>query len=245
MTTYSVDYGQQALEFVDNVQRLQSVDDVMSAMASYIGTFGFTSFVVSGVPSDDSDPESMVLLNGWSKTWFTRYVSRKYYLYDPIALHCQSALDPFSWSEATYDRSEQPIAHQVMLEASDFGMSDGFCLPIHEPAGPASCVSMGGQSPEISSRSRPALHLAAMFSWLKLSEIRRRAPLHRRKRLTPRETEILTWVAAGKSSWEIGQILSISESTVVQHITNTQRKLGTSNRVHTVVRAMRDGEISL
>lgn len=245
MTAHSIEYGQQALEFVDTVQRIERVDDVMSAMSDFIGSFGFTSFVVSGVPSEHSDPESMVLLNGWSRDWFRRYVSRKYYLYDPIPLRCQSEVNPFAWSEATYDRWEQPLAHKVMLEASDLGMADGFCLPIHDAEGQTSCVSMGGESPEISSRSRPALHLAAMFAWMKLRDLRRRSPLPKKRKLTPREREVLTWVAVGKTAWEIGRILSIAESTVVQHLSNAQLKLGAGNRVHAVVCALRSGEISI
>ncbi len=44
--------------------------------------------------------------------------------------------------------------------------------------------------------------------------------------LTERERMVLSWVAAGKSSWEIGRILSISEHTVNSHIERAVAKLG-------------------
>jgi LuxR family quorum sensing-dependent transcriptional regulator len=245
MMAHSIEYGQQTLEFIDTVQRIERVDDVMSAMSISLGRSALPRLFVSGVPSEHSDPESMVLLNGWSRDWFRRYVSRKYYLHDPIPLRCQREVNPFAWSEVTYDRQEQPLAHKVMLEASELGMADGFCLPIHDAADQTSCVSMGGASPEISSRSKPALHLAAMFAWMKLRDLRSRSPLPKKRKLTPREREVLSWVAGGKTAWEIGIILSIAESTVVQHLTNAQLKLKARNRVHAVVCALRNGEISI
>lgn len=56
--------------------------------------------------------------------------------------------------------------------------------------------------------------------------------------LTPREIEILRWSMAGKTSWETGRILSISENTVNFHIKNCVRKLSTTNKREAVVRGM-------
>lgn len=44
-------------------------------------------------------------------------------------------------------------------------------------------------------------------------------------RLTPREREVLSWVAAGKSYWEVGRILGISERTVRHFMANSRAKL--------------------
>ncbi|WP_376767374.1 helix-turn-helix domain-containing protein [Paludibacterium denitrificans] len=38
--------------------------------------------------------------------------------------------------------------------------------------------------------------------------------------LTPREKECLSWVSAGKTSWEIARILNVAEATVIFHISN-------------------------
>ena len=61
--------------------------------------------------------------------------------------------------------------------------------------------------------------------------------------LSSREKACLSWTALGKSSWEIGRILSISENTVIFHIKNAMRKLGTSNRTVTAVKAIQLGLI--
>lgn len=56
--------------------------------------------------------------------------------------------------------------------------------------------------------------------------------------LTPRELECLHWAAAGKTNWEIGVILGVSKRTIVFHLHNSAKKLETSNRYHTVARAV-------
>ncbi|WP_322881317.1 LuxR family transcriptional regulator [Pandoraea sputorum] len=48
--------------------------------------------------------------------------------------------------------------------------------------------------------------------------------------LTPRERECLRWVACGKTSWEIGRILTLSEHGVVFHLRSAMRKFDVSSR---------------
>ena len=63
--------------------------------------------------------------------------------------------------------------------------------------------------------------------------------------LTPREVEVLFWVARGKSAWEIGEILHIAKRTVDEHAQTAVRKIGAVNRTHAVALAMRERIISL
>jgi DNA-binding CsgD family transcriptional regulator len=44
--------------------------------------------------------------------------------------------------------------------------------------------------------------------------------------LTPRELEALRWTMEGKTAWEVGAILGISERTAVLHVNNAMHKLG-------------------
>jgi LuxR family transcriptional regulator, quorum-sensing system regulator BjaR1 len=64
-------------------------------------------------------------------------------------------------------------------------------------------------------------------------------------KLTARESEVLWWVANGKSAWEVGEILHITKRTVDEHVQTAVRKLGAVNRTHAVALAIRDGLIKL
>lgn len=57
--------------------------------------------------------------------------------------------------------------------------------------------------------------------------------------LTNREQQCATWIVEGKTSWEIAQILGISENTVNFHIKNIMRKLRCNTRALVVARLIR------
>ena len=56
--------------------------------------------------------------------------------------------------------------------------------------------------------------------------------------LTPREAEVLSWVAEGKTNPEIAQILSLSPRTVHHHLDHIYVKLGVETRMAAVIRAL-------
>lgn len=68
--------------------------------------------------------------------------------------------------------------------------------------------------------------------------MRGRAIKKRTKKLTPREAEVLLWVARGKTNAEISVILRISQETVKAHIENARIKLGASNKTQAVALAI-------
>jgi DNA-binding response OmpR family regulator len=55
--------------------------------------------------------------------------------------------------------------------------------------------------------------------------------------LNDREVETLTWVARGKTSAEIAQILGLTKRTVDFHIDNARTKLGAATRTQAVIKA--------
>jgi DNA-binding response OmpR family regulator len=55
--------------------------------------------------------------------------------------------------------------------------------------------------------------------------------------LNDREVETLTWVARGKTSSEIAQILGLTKRTVDFHVDNARAKLGAATRTEAVIKA--------
>ena len=64
---------------------------------------------------------------------------------------------------------------------------------------------------------------------------------HPESPLTPREREVLGFVAAGRSNREIASELVVSPHTVHRHVANILRKLGEPTRAAAAARATRDG----
>jgi two-component system NarL family response regulator len=67
----------------------------------------------------------------------------------------------------------------------------------------------------------------------------------RKPELSPREVEVLQWVAAGKSNKEIGAQLFIAEGTVKTHVKNVLEKLSVVGRTGAIREAVRRGLVRL
>lgn len=63
-------------------------------------------------------------------------------------------------------------------------------------------------------------------------------PLEQNFGLTPREAEVLIWVAQGKTNAEIGLILGMAEKTVKVHLGHVFEKLGSDNRNAAAMQAL-------
>lgn len=63
--------------------------------------------------------------------------------------------------------------------------------------------------------------------------------------LTTRERQIFQLLVEDNSTKDISALLSISEKTVRNHISNTIQKLGVSGRSQAIVELLRLGELSL
>ncbi|BAR56525.1 LuxR family quorum sensing-dependent transcriptional regulator [Bradyrhizobium diazoefficiens] len=234
----AVDYGREALDFIEGLGVYRKVPDAMNALEAAFGRFGFETIIVTGLPNPDQRFAQMVLAKRWPAGWFNLYTQNNYDRFDPVVRLCRQSVNPFEWSEAPYDAELEPSAAEVMNRAGDFRMSRGFIVPIHGLTGYEAAVSLGGVHLDLNPRSKPALHLMAMYGFDHIRRLLDPTP-YPSTRLTPREREVISWASQGKSAWEIGEILHITQRTAEEHLATAARKLGAVNRTHAVALAIR------
>ena len=235
-------WGLRALEFAAAAEQASAVETVLELFTQEIAQVGFNSHLI--VVVDDRDLTGRSIANGWPPQWTELYTKEKMSRADPVHRYLLRTLNPFLWSEAPYDAEQEPECKSVMQLAADFRMTEGFCVPVHYD-GTTAAVSIAGEKPETSPGVRSALHLMSLFAHNRLRALKKPADSRRRYVLTSREREVLQWVSAGKSDWDIGVILHITERTARAHVTNAVRKLNAVNRPAAIVEALRAGEISL
>lgn len=97
-----------------------------------------------------------------------------------------------------------------------------------------------GESPLSPSIARKVV---AKFSGSARGESQENAPPQ--EMLTPREVEILQFLAQGKSNRDIAEELYISERTVQAHLTNIFAKMHVSSRLEAVLKGIRLGWLTL
>lgn len=237
----------ETFDFIERVSVATSANDVYDLLAQELGKFGFTNFLITDMPPPSFGLEGRMILNGWSEAWFERYMQQNFYRVDPMAKHPRETIRPFFWDEVEYGEDAQ--AGQVMNEAAEFGLENGFSVPIFGAEGDQSCVTMGGTHLERPPRTREAIHLMSIYAHDRARALRQdwanRTNRSADPKLTDREREVLKWVALGKTDWEIGEILRISKDTSFAHVRNCCRKLNAVTRTQAVERAMMLGEIAL
>ena len=155
--------------------------------------------------------------------------------------HAERSTLPAIWSDQMFHDGK---SEQFWEEARSFGLHSGLSFAVHEQPGVTGIFSIAlDKVVDLEGMDLAALiGRAQMFaSLLHHAVVRLDLPRllpGQAAALTAREQECLKWAADGKTAWEIGQILSITERTAVFHINNVIRKLGASNKTQAIVRAV-------
>lgn len=239
----SLDYGSFALDTVDRISRLRTRDEVLAEMRRVLDQFGYRYSVMSNMPRPFEPWKPHVLLIDLPNGWPQHYLDHDYERNDPVVRVAGSSTLPFDWCDVARPPKGDP-GRVVMERADDFGMRHGLTIPVHGLDAGIACVSMSSPTrPYVDQHSKPALHLIAIYAFDRARELDLgtvQTPL-----LTPREREVLTWAANGRSSSAIADVLAITERTVVAHTANAMQKLAAKTRTEAVARALCHGLIRL
>lgn len=217
-----------------------SCEREITALAStYLSRFGFENIVCSHLPRDASDLASGLLCNTRPNAWNEAYVEGGMVRTDPVLQELRRAPRALLWSEAVTRRRLSRAQRAVMGTARDFGMHDGFVVPVFDATGASGLVSLAGREIDRHPATRAKVAMTSVYLYNRLCALRFGSAV--KPDLTQRETEILKWIVAGKSDWQIGKILHISAKTVNFHVENVKRKFGVATRIQAVVAAVRQG----
>lgn len=165
---------------------------------------------------------------------------------DPVMQHCRRESVPIVWDQHTY--TTQGLG-ELWEEQARFGYATGIAMALHLPGGRHFALgverdqALPADNRELT-RIVADLQLFAVFA--QDVALRVMAPVidvTDRPSLTPRELEALRWTMEGKTAWEVGAILGISERTAVLHVNNAMHKLGCANKHQAVLKALRLGLI--
>lgn len=238
-------------DFIEQSNRIDSTEALLALMERAVGELGFDRYAYCALTDHDryavrDKPAPAVALN-FPSSWTDFYFEHNYQTKDPVVLHTPELERPFLWDWLSTAFRLDRAQRTVMQEARDARLKDGVGVPLHGPQGSVCLVTFaaGDGHPEPAAELQKLGMLATQFH-ATYSEIGRAEIDHCTVPvLSDREIECLQWIALGKTSWDIGMILNISENTVNFHIRNTFRKLDTNNRVTAVVKAIRYRLISL
>jgi LuxR family transcriptional regulator, quorum-sensing system regulator CciR len=163
---------------------------------------------------------------------------------------------PFLWSDIARLVALTPAQQDFLDAIPAAGIGAAVAVPVHRARGAeqagsysvfAGCCSFlmksGAPLPLGSFAAAHYVGALAFDAAESLRQARTPGP-PRGPQLTPRQRDCVVLVAQGKSDWEIGQLLGISESTVHKHIEDAKRRFCVSTRIQLVVRSLFDARLT-
>lgn len=231
--------------FADFCDNAQSVDEISERFMAEVRALGFAYAACSSHVDPLSPPRGAVMMVNYPQVWLERFSARGYAARDPVFIAARGQALPFQWSDRRFREGLDDDQLDILNEAADAGLWDGFTVPIHAPnALPASCsVAIGPDG--VDPLSVRDAHWYAVYAHESARRLLVKPPPVERPRLGPRERQCLEMIARGKTDFEISIILGVSEHTIHNTVRRTMRKYGVATRTQAFVRALRDGELKM
>lgn len=230
-------------DLVERIASHTTVEDVWQAYLEAARRVGHTHGIACFAATNDPLAQRTFacdMPSGWLETYSLLRCEQG----DPLAAGLKTATAPFAWRLEDLRDDASPGRRAWYGLNHEAGILAGVVIP-HRADGPLKGIGLCGSDVEIAAHDHLALNFAGHEVLHRLQELGARPPTSLTHPLSERERECLHWVAAGKSDWEIGEILAISEKTANAYVERVKHKLGVTNRVQAIVTALRLGLIRL
>jgi len=224
-------------DYLDRLDEAAAEGREVQVWGNAIADLGFGKHMY-GIRAQDASrvTEHLVESTTFTDDWLSSYYDGLHAV-DPVVAHSTTFSLPFIWDDCPVETPEQ---RDFMGQASDAGLRYGISAPLITGGGYEGAVSVAGDSN--ADLREHLMTIYAMTSAMHVLRVRNwsRDTLKAFK-LTPREQEVMRWIAAGKDDWTIGCIMGISENGVHFHKKNIFRKLQLSSRVAVAAVAHKTG----
>lgn len=235
------------IDFIYVSNQAKTVDALVEHFVAYLKNFGLDRFIMSSMSHDhfqEKEKNHGVLVN-FPEEWMQHYQENNYLVDDGIYNKALMARAPFTWKSVKEHPRTPDKSVRILDEAQEFKLYDGIGLSIHKPYGHIIGMGIAGSDKGVEC-SKDVLSLvfaAANQFYLVFDDLSGINNAPEPIRLTNRESEVLLWLARGKSIMDIADILSVSTATAKYHCLNIYRKLDVDNGRLAVMKAIRMGLI--
>lgn len=178
--------------------------------------------------------------------WAQTYVDKDYLRIDPVIIGCFSTFQPIDWKRLDWSSK---AARAFRLDAVAHGIgTQGYSVPIRGPNGQFALFSVSHTCDDdvwaaFTLEHQRELILIAHVLNLKAMEFEKDRMPEPTRHLSPREIDALTFLAMGYGRAHVAEMLSISEHTLRAYIESARFKLGATNTIHAVTKALIEGQI--
>lgn len=234
--------GNAIFDYISHIQEMNRPEQILQELRERLAGFGIRYFVFSTIARSTEEFRHAIFAIRMHPQWIKRFFVQRDGDDNPLLSGSIRNSEPVFWSEIELTAQNRTRLRRMFHDAASYGLTAGLCIPIYFPGRLPVVANFIGSSLRETPETRVSLHAMAMYTHYRLLHLREIGP-QKNPLLTSREAGCLAWVAQGKTDWEIGEILGISENTVHWYIENSKRKLGVATRIQAVVSAIQAGMI--
>ncbi|MBB4064341.1 helix-turn-helix transcriptional regulator [Gellertiella hungarica] len=231
-------------KLIEEISGFKTQFDVFRFMKRVTESFGSKVFMVMTLPARTTlTLAGSSVITNWPPELIAFYDREGLLTASPVIDRLRNSTTPFTYDTSRINHGRKDGKHEKVVEAFNrYGMERGAYFPVHDSLGQRGAISLSGERDGFDFDEMVALSYIFVHVFDSLSALRE---MDRRpgESLTDREIDCLTWTAAGKTSAEIAEILTLSEHTVNHYLNRATKKLDTVNRTQAVVKAMKTGLI--
>jgi DNA-binding CsgD family transcriptional regulator len=184
-------------------------------------------------------------VDNYHSDWKESSRTEKLISIDPLIKHSSSSSLPLIWGKDLYEKAG---AADLWDLYHAHGFNSGIAISLRDHLGNIYKIGFSRDQP-LTTDPRELSRLVAdgqlfgTFAQSAMMRIWNPKPDADFPSLTAREIECLSWTLEGKTAWELGVILGITERTANFHLGNAIQKLDCDNKHSAVIKAMRMGMI--
>ena len=229
-----------------SVLEARSRDEFREAVVRFTQELGFETVSAMTVVDHGLGRSEFITVDNTPENFVDTFVDPQLGRRDPVMQHCKRHCMPIIWDQSTYIAGG---AIDLWEHQAQYGYNTGIAMALHLPEGRHFQIGVDRDRPlpaDLGELQRVVADLQLFAVHAQDAALRLLLPTDQqpeRPSLTPREIEALNWTMEGKTAWEVGQILGISERTAVLHVNNAMHKLGCVNKHQAVLKALRLGLI--
>jgi LuxR family quorum-sensing system transcriptional regulator CciR len=231
--------------FEEQAARCAGPEDLRQLLSEVTAELGFNYFALLHHRCLGSSLGHLIRLDNYPDGWAEELVGRHDFSADPVHLASLRTNAGFGWDELGKLVPLGSPQRRILERSRYHGLGSGFTVPANVPGEPSgSCSFAVAPGRALPNHRLQSAELIGVHAFRAARRIYGFDAAGARPRLSRRERQCLRLVAAGKTDWEIAQILGISLETARQYVKRARAAYDVVSRAQLVACGLRDALVS-
>lgn len=246
--------GFDLIQFLTDMNKEGNIKKSFEILSKACSTVGLDRLVYSLItPHDSIGMEAgHAIVGNYPEDWMKHYNKKRYEQIDPVIKYIKQVEGIFRWEDLGRLNAINNHKELVLMnEACEAGLNSGLGLSLKSYHG--EIVGMGfassNKNVELDRATQQFILLVSKqfdlnFKTISLSKNKKNQEYNTHSyALTPKQKDVLCWIAKEKTYGEIASIMNISENTVLYHTKEIFKRLNVNSQIAAILKSIKLGLI--